>query len=65
VAPTLVLAGELDRVVPPSVTLAMAGRIRGADAVLLPSIGHVTAMQAPEVLAHHMVRFLSPAGVKA
>ncbi|CAN7759418.1 MULTISPECIES: alpha/beta fold hydrolase [unclassified Variovorax] len=65
VAPTLVLAGELDRVVPPTVTLAMAGRIRGADAVLLPAIGHVAAMQAPEVLAHHIVRFLNPAGVKA
>ena len=65
VAPTLVLAGELDRVVPPTVTLAMAGRIRGADAVLLPAIGHVTAMQAPEVLAHHMVRFLNLAGAKA
>ncbi|WP_218508705.1 alpha/beta fold hydrolase [Variovorax sp. dw_308] len=65
VAPTLVLAGELDRVVPPSVTLAMAGRIRGADAVLLPGIGHVTAMQAPEVIAQHMVRFLNPKGVKA
>ncbi|NDZ17367.1 hypothetical protein C7T35_03620 [Variovorax sp. WS11] len=64
VAPTLVLAGELDRVVPPTVTLSMAGRIRGADAVLLPAIGHVTAMQAPEVLAHHIVRFLNPAGVK-
>jgi 3-oxoadipate enol-lactonase len=65
VAPTLVLAGELDRVVPPSVTLGMAGRIRGADAVLLPAIGHVTAMQAPEVLAHHIVRFLHPEGAKA
>jgi len=65
VAPTLVLAGELDRVVPPTVTLAMAGRIRGADAVLLPAIGHVTAMQAPDVLAHHMVRFLNPEGVRA
>jgi len=65
VAPTLVLAGELDRVVPPTVTLAMAGRIRGADAALLPAIGHVTAMQAPEVLARHMVRFLNPAGVRA
>lgn len=64
VAPTLVLAGELDRVVPPSVTLSMAGRIRGADAVLLPGIGHVTAMQAPQVLAHHIVRFLSPEGAK-
>nr|WP_281068742.1 alpha/beta hydrolase [Ramlibacter agri] len=59
VAPTLVLAGELDRVVPASVTLAMAHRIRGADAVLLPAVGHVTAMQAPEVLAQHIVRFLN------
>jgi len=58
VAPTLVLAGELDRVVPASVTLAMAHRIRGADAVLLPAVGHVTAMQAPELLAQHIVRFL-------
>lgn len=64
VAPTLVLAGELDRVVPPSVTLAMAGRIRGAEAVMLPAIGHVTAVQAPEVLAHHIVRFLQPQGAK-
>lgn len=65
VAPTLVLAGELDRVVPPAVTLAMAGRIHGADAVLLPAIGHVSALQAPEVLAHHLIRFLKPEGVKA
>jgi pimeloyl-ACP methyl ester carboxylesterase len=64
VAPTLVLAGELDRVVPPAVTLAMSDRIRGADAALLPGIGHVTAMQAPEVLAHHLVRFLIPQGTK-
>jgi len=64
VAPTLVLAGELDCVVPPSVTLSMAGRIRGADAVLLPAIGHVTAMQAPEVLAQHIVRFLNPEGAR-
>jgi pimeloyl-ACP methyl ester carboxylesterase len=62
VAPTLVLAGELDRVVPASVTLAMAGRIRGADAALLPAIGHVTTMQAPEVVAGHLVRFLAPKG---
>jgi len=62
VAPTLVLAGELDRVVPASVTLAMAGRIRGADAVLLPAIGHVTTMQAPDVVAHHLLRFLNPTG---
>ena len=62
VAPTLVLAGELDRVVPPSVTLSIAGRIRSAQAVLLPAIGHVTAMQAPETLARHIVHFVGPEG---
>jgi 3-oxoadipate enol-lactonase len=65
VAPTLVVAGELDRVVPASVTLAMAGRIRGADAVLLPAIGHVTTMQAPEVLAGHVMRFFGTKGGRA
>ena len=64
VAPTLVLAGELDRVVPPSVTLSMAGRIRSSDAVLLPGVGHVTALQAPQVLAQHILRFLRPEGAK-
>jgi pimeloyl-ACP methyl ester carboxylesterase len=65
VAPTLVLAGELDRVVPASVTLGIAGRMRGADAVLLPSIGHATTLQAPEVVASHMLRFLGPHGGKS
>lgn len=60
VVPTLVVAGELDRVVPPSVTLAMARQIRGAQAVLLPAVGHATALQAPELLAHHITRFLLP-----
>jgi pimeloyl-ACP methyl ester carboxylesterase len=63
VASTLVLAGELDRVVPASVTLAMTGRIRGADGVLLHGIGHVTTIQAPEAVAGHLVRFFKP-GVK-
>jgi 3-oxoadipate enol-lactonase len=57
-APTLVLAGALDRVVPPRVTLAMAARIRGARTAVLPGIGHATALQAPELLAQHLVRFL-------
>ena len=57
-APTLLLAGELDRVVPPGVTLSMATRIRGAAAVQLPGIGHATALQAPELLARQLVAFL-------
>lgn len=57
-APTLLLAGELDRVVPPGVTLSMAARIRGAMAVQLPGTGHATALQAPELLARQLVAFL-------
>jgi len=57
-APTLLVAGELDRVVPPGVTLSMARRIPGARAVLLPGVGHATALQAPEPLAAHIVPFL-------
>lgn len=57
-APTLILAGEIDRVVPPDVTLAMAELIRGAQSVRLPGIGHATAMQAPELLAQHILHFL-------
>jgi len=57
-APTLLLAGELDRVVPPGVTLATASRIPGARTAVLPGVGHATALQAPELLARHLVRFL-------
>ncbi len=57
-APTLLLAGELDRVVPPQVTLSMATRIAGARTACLPGVGHATALQAPEALARHLVSFL-------
>ena len=57
-APTLVLTAELDRVVPPAVTLDMADRIRGARSALLPGVGHATALQAPALLAQHIERFL-------
>ena len=57
-APTLLLAGELDRVVPPGVTLSMAAHIRGARTAVLPGVGHATALQAPQLLAQHLVRFL-------
>jgi 3-oxoadipate enol-lactonase len=55
--PTLVLFGELDRVVPPRVTEAMARAMPGAEAVLLRGLGHAAALQAPEVIAAHIRRF--------
>ena len=64
-APTLLLAAELDRVVPAAITLGMAARIRGADALLMHGVGHVTAMQVPQLLAQHMTRFLRPERIAA
>lgn len=58
-APTLLLAGELDRVVPPGVTLGMANQIPGARIATLPGVGHATALQAPAMLAQQVVRFLT------
>ncbi len=55
--PTLVIAGELDRVVPPQLTLAMAAAIPGARALLLPGIGHAAAIQAPELVAAQLSAF--------
>lgn len=55
--PTLVLFGELDRVVPAHITEAMARTMPGAEAVLLRGVGHAGALQAPEAIAAHIRRF--------
>lgn len=57
-APTLLLAGALDRVVPPGITVQMAAQLRRAEVRLLPGIGHVAALQAPDVLAQAIAEFL-------
>ena len=57
-ASTLLVAGELDRVVPMPVTLAIEPLLRNATHVVLPGVGHATALQAPSLLARHLVRFL-------
>jgi 3-oxoadipate enol-lactonase len=55
--PTLVLFGELDRVVPPHITEAMAKTMPNAEPVLLHGVGHAGALQAPETIAAHIRRF--------
>ena len=59
--PALLMTGELDQVVPPAVTLGMAGLLPHAGQVVLPGIGHATALQAPELVAAHLTRFLTAA----
>jgi 3-oxoadipate enol-lactonase len=56
--PTLLLAGSLDRVVPPDAMLGMAALIPHALAVRLDGVGHAGIAQAPEAVAAHIRRFL-------
>lgn len=56
-ASTLVLIGEVDRVVPPSVTLGLAQRLPRAQVVTLAGVGHAAVLQAPDEVAREVTRF--------
>ena len=58
-APTLLLAGDLDILVPPALTFRLATLIAGSRTVLLPGIGHATALQAPREVAAQLIDFLT------
>jgi pimeloyl-ACP methyl ester carboxylesterase len=47
-APSLVVHGEADRVVPLSNGLLLARRIPGAELVVLPGCGHIVPQEAPD-----------------
>jgi pimeloyl-ACP methyl ester carboxylesterase len=57
-ARTLLLAGDQDRIVPAQITLGMAVKIRGCRQVVLPGVGHATAIQAPIQVARAIAPFL-------
>ena len=61
-APTLVLAGEADRVVSPAQSVEMAGRIPHARLVMIPRCGHVPQREAPEVTSNALYQWLGEAG---
>jgi pimeloyl-ACP methyl ester carboxylesterase len=50
-ASTLVMAGEVDRVVPAAVTVQMAQEMPHAASTVLPGVGHAGAIQVPEAIA--------------
>jgi pimeloyl-ACP methyl ester carboxylesterase len=60
-APTLVLAGREDRLVPCAHSLSIAEEIRGAQTSILEGVGHVNAIQAPAEVAQVIFRFLGVA----
>jgi pimeloyl-ACP methyl ester carboxylesterase len=58
-APTLVLAGSEDRLLPPAHTLSLAREIRGARTAVIPGVGHVGTIQDPARVAAEVIAFLN------
>jgi pimeloyl-ACP methyl ester carboxylesterase len=58
-APTLVMVGAEDRLIPPSNTLSLARQIRDARTVTVTGVGHVATLQDPAAVAREVLAFLS------
>ncbi|MCF3936592.1 alpha/beta hydrolase [Acuticoccus sp. M5D2P5] len=57
--PTLVLAGALDRVTPPSLAEAIVARIAGAKLAIIEDAGHLSNIEAPEAFNRVVLAFLA------
>jgi pimeloyl-ACP methyl ester carboxylesterase len=57
-APTLVLSGEADAIVPPINARILARRIRDAELEIVPNAGHLLLMEHPERVAIRIAEFL-------
>ena len=57
-APTLVVAGAEDRLIPPTHTLGLASDIKGARTAMIAGTGHVGTMQNPASVAAEVRAFL-------
>jgi pimeloyl-ACP methyl ester carboxylesterase len=55
---TLLMAGERDILVPPALTFSMSREIAGSESAELTGVGHLTCIQAPELVAGNLRRFL-------
>jgi pimeloyl-ACP methyl ester carboxylesterase len=62
VAPTLVVWGELDTVVPLSVAQRLAATIPNARLEIIPGAGHNVMWQAPDAFNRALINFLRGAG---
>ena len=58
-APTLVLWGERDRMLPASEATRLASRIAGARVVILPDAGHLPQRERPDAFAAAVSSFVS------
>ncbi|QEM81193.1 alpha/beta fold hydrolase [Halomonas binhaiensis] len=56
--PTLILCGDGDRLCPPSRHIYMANQIPNAELVVLSGAGHLTTLQAPDLVSEALSRWL-------
>jgi len=56
--PTLLLVGEMDRLLPPSGSRLIQSNIPGSRLEVLPGVGHFSLIEAPELFAACLLRFL-------
>lgn len=56
--PTLVVVGEEDTSLPPSRSRAIAAAITGAELVVVPEAGHLSALEQPQAVTEAMREFL-------
>ena len=56
--PTLVIAGSDDAIVPESEMREMAAKIAGSELIVLPGVGHLSALEAPVEFNSVLARFL-------
>ncbi len=61
----LLIAGARDTAVPPAHALHLAGRLRGARAVVMPDVGHLSHEEAPRRTAEIIIAAATEAGETA
>jgi 3-oxoadipate enol-lactonase len=57
-APVLLIAGDLDGVVPPAAQEAIASAIRRVESIQVPDCAHIVPWEKPELLRDEVLRFL-------
>ena len=57
--PTLILWGDLDRIVPPADAEKFAADVKGSRVVMLKGVGHLPQEEAPALTAQHVEEFLA------
>ena len=61
-APTLIIAGESDVLVPPAQSQEMHKSIRGSTISIIPGAGHMAPMEQPQQVSRAIRQFLTTLG---